>query len=459
MTAPDITFERGLPASIDAERSVLGAIMLSNDSYNETAGKIEAEDFALDSHRRIFKRIEDLLAAGRTVDIVTLSEELQRRKEVEAIGGIAYLASLTEGLPRRISIEEYVRIVRDKSLLRQMINTCSRVITQAADQYEDAGSIVQELRESADMLAQKSVTEALETFGDFVKRRYPNIDMLYEQNALTQGVPTGFSELDDMTCGFQKGDLIYVAARPSMGKTAFAVNVAANQAIRMRKIVAFFSLEMEKRPILDRALASEARVQFDDIRTGNLNSSRKMAISNALGEIAESPFYIDDAPAQTVQQMRAKAALLKQQVGLDEIVIDQLTHIELPEGIKKGMNREQQVSKISKQLKVMARTLRVPVVCLHQLSREVTKRTDKRPALADLRESGSLEQDADVAGFIHRESYYEKHDESLRHKAEFIIAKQRQGRTGTVDMLCDLEIQRFEDSPEWVEKQKQKGFF
>jgi len=324
-TTPDIAFERGLPASIDAERSILGAILLDNHSYNEAAEKISADDFALDSHRRVFGRMAELIDAGRAVDIVTLAEELAKRKEVEAVGGVAYLASLTEGLPRRLSIEEYVRIVKDKSLLRQLINICSTAITRAADQGEEALEVLNAAESGLLEVTERGITRGFASIPEIVRDSFGNIDNLYKEGREVTGLATHFIDFDRMTSGLQASELIIIAARPSMGKTAWAINIAQNAAVQGGKVVAIFSLEMSKESLLRRMLASQALVDSQKIQKGFLLREDQQKLTHALEQLAESKMFIDDTPGISLTEMRAKARRLRQMNGaLDLIVVDYL---------------------------------------------------------------------------------------------------------------------------------------
>ena len=453
-TPTDISFERGLPASIESERLILGAILLDNHAYNEAAEKLRAEDFALDSHQRIFARMADLIDAGRAVDIVTLTEELARRKEVEAIGGVAYLASLIEGLPHRLSIEDYVRIVKDKSLLRQLIRICSDSITRAIDQSEGAIDVLNTAETNLLEVTEKGITNGFAGIPEIVRDSFGSIDNLYKQGREVTGLATHFDEFDRMTSGLQNSELVIIAARPSMGKTAWAINIAQNAAVRGGKTVAVFSLEMSKESLLRRMLASEALVDSQKIQKGFLGREDHEKLTAALERLVEAQIYIDDTPGISLTEMRAKARRLRQiRGGLDLIVIDYLQLMSGSTGgssQKRYENRTQEVSSISRGLKALAKELNLPVIALSQLSRSSEKRDDKKPLLSDLRESGSIEQDADVVAFIHRESYYNRDengqpDPDTANKAEIIIAKQRNGPTGTVHLAYLSKCTRFEN--------------
>jgi replicative DNA helicase len=451
----DVSLDRGLPASVEAERSILGAILLDNHAYNEAAEKLRPEDFSLDSHRRIYSRMAELIDGHRAVDIVTLAEELARRKEVEAVGGVAYLASLTEGLPRRPSIEEYVRIVKDKSLARQLIGICNDAITRAADQSDEALVVLDAAESGLLEVSERGITRGFAGIPEIVRDSFGSIDNLYAQQKEVTGLATHYTQFDKMTSGLQASDLIIIAARPSMGKTAWAINIAENAAVRDGKVVAVFSLEMSKESLLRRMLASQAMVSMQKIQTGFIPKADRGKLMEALEHLAESKIFIDDTPAIALSEMRAKARRLqRQQGGLDLIVIDYLqlmTASSSGVGARRYENRTQEVSAISRGLKALAKELRVPVVALSQLSRASEQRGgDKKPMLSDLRESGSIEQDADVVAFIHRDSYYNKdengeEDPDSKNKAEIIIAKQRNGPTGSVHLAYIAECTRFEN--------------
>jgi len=451
-TVPDLTLDTGLPANLDAEKTILGAILLDNAAHAEAAEHIQSDDFSLDSHRRIFLRMGELVDSGRTVDIVTLANELSRYKEVEAVGGVAYLASLTEGLPRRPVIEDYIRIVKDKSLLRRLMGICSAAIAKAADQSQDAIGVLDETESQLLEVSQAGLTQGLQPLDIIIRDYFGTIDNLYKQGREVTGLPTYFTEFDRMTSGLQKGELIIIAARPSMGKTALAINIAENAAIRGNAIVAIFSLEMGKASLVRRMLASQACVDQRKLQQGFFGREEHEKLQSALGLLVDSRIYIDDSAGGSLAEMRAKARRLMQNAGgLDLVIVDylQLMSATIP-GAKKGYeNRVQEVSAISRGLKAMAKELKVPVVALSQLSRNNEKRDDKRPMLSDLRESGSIEQDADVVVFIHREAYYNRdEDQSAEEKAksEIIIAKQRNGPTGTVQMHFDSRYTRFDSA-------------
>ena len=441
-TLSDLSLDAGLPANIDAEKTILGAILLDNAAHSEAAEKLEAEDFSLDSHQRIFLRMSELMNSQRAVDIVTLANELSRYKEIESVGGVAYLASLTEGLPLRPVIEEYIRIVKDKSLLRRLMKICSAAIARAADQSETALEVLGAAETQLLEASEKGITHGLQALDQIVANSFGSIDNLYRESRDVTGLATHFKELDNMTSGLQKGELIIIAARPSMGKTALAINIAQNAAIQSKATVAVFSLEMSKEALLRRMLASQAWVDQRKLQTGFIPQEDRMKLQRALEQLVESGIFIDDTAGISLAEMRAKARRLKQNAGgLGLVVVDylQLMSATLPSaGGKRYENRTQEVSAISRGLKALAKELDVPVVALSQLSRASERRgDDKRPILSDLRESGSIEQDADVVAFIHREAYYNRDEEMTKEdkaKSEIILAKQRNGPTGIVHL-------------------------
>jgi replicative DNA helicase len=453
-TVPDITLDAGLPANVDAEKTILGAILLDNAAHSESAEKLEADDFSLDSHRRIYLRMSELMDSQRPVDIDTLANELARYKEVEAVGGVAYLASLTEGLPRRPVIDEYIRIVKDKSLLRRLMMICSSAIARAADQSEDAIGVLDVTESQLLEVSEKGLSKGLDSVEKIVANSFGTIDNLFKHSREVTGLATDYTELDRMTSGLQKGELIIIAARPSMGKTALAINIAQNSAINHGAIVGIFSLEMSKESLLRRMLASHAWVDQQMLQKGFVGAQEQVKLQKALSDLVDSHIFIDDSAGISLAEMRAKARRLKQNAGgLDLVVVDylQLMSASVPGGGKKGgyENRTQEVSAISRGLKALAKELQVPVMALSQLSRASERRgEDKRPLLSDLRESGSIEQDADVVAFIHRESYYNRTEDLTddeKAKAEIIIAKQRNGPTDTVFLNWIGKFTRFEN--------------
>ncbi len=437
------------PASLHAETTILGAMLVEPVAIVDATMLLVADDFSLDSHRRIYAAMVHLAEAGHAVDIVTVGEELRRRKELDSIGGLPYLASLSEGLPRKLSIESYVRIVRDKSLMRQLMTVCDMGMVDAADQSQAALDVLNNVSQRLVEISEHAVTGGFSDIGAIVKDSFGSIDALYEQGREVTGLATHYIDFDRMTSGLQEGELIIIAARPSMGKTAWAINIAENAAVQGGSVVAIFSLEMSKASLLRRMLASQAMVNSKAIQTGMLMKDDRQKLIRALERLMESKMFIDDTPGITLAEMRAKARRLKQQQGrLDLIVIDylQLMTGSVSPNQRTFENRTQEVSAISRGLKALAKEMKVPVVALSQLSRASEQRGgDKKPMLSDLRESGSIEQDADVVCFIHREEYYDRENEDLKGKAEIIIAKQRNGPTGSIPLAYLADFTRFEN--------------
>ena len=440
----------GLPSSLQTEVTVLGAMLLDAVAITDATAKLRFEDFALDSHQRIYRVMTDLMAQGHAVDLITVMEALSRRKELDAVGGAAYLAYLTEGIPRNPNIESYVRIVKDKSLLRQLLGIFNEGMAAASDQSEDATQVLNDVEVKLAQVADSAIQRGFSNIPDIVASSFGSIDALYEQGREVTGLATHYIEFDKMTSGLQDGELIIIAARPSMGKTAWAINIGQNCAVRDGKVVAIFSLEMSKESLLRRMLASEAMVGSRKLQTGFIPREDKGKLISALDRLMNSKMFVDDTPGITLAEMRAKCRrLMQQESGLDLVIIDYLQLMTgSSSGGKKGgfESRTQEVASISRGLKALAKELRVPVIALSQLSRGSEQRTgDKKPLLSDLRESGSIEQDADVVAFIHREEYYDRENEDVKGKAEIIIAKQRNGPTGSVQMAYLSDFTRFEN--------------
>ncbi len=437
------------PAAVHAEMTILGAMLVEPVAIVDATMLLKTDDFALDSHRKIYDAMLHLAEAGHAVDIVTVADALRKRKELDSVGGLPYLASLSEGLPRKLSIESYVHIVRDKSLMRQLLSVCDMGMVEASDQSREALEVLNQVSSRLTEISERAVTGGFSDISAIVKESFGSIDALYEQGREVTGLATHYLDFDKMTSGLQDSELMIIAARPSMGKTAWAINIAENAAVRGGKVVAVFSLEMSKSSLLRRMLASQALVNSKAIQTGMLMRDDRAKLVGALERLMESKMFIDDTPGITLAEMRAKARRLKQQHGaLDLIVIDYLQLMTgSTSGSQKGFeNRTQEVSAISRGLKALAKEMKVPVVALSQLSRASEQRGgDKKPMLSDLRESGSIEQDADVVCFIHREEYYDRENEDLKGKAEIIIAKQRNGPTGSVQLAYLADYTRFEN--------------
>ena len=435
---------------------VLGAILIENDSINKVIEVLSPDDFYKDTHRRIFKAMLDMFESGDAIDLVTLSDGLRGRTGLEAVGGASYLATLVSLVPTAANIKFHARIVREKAVLRKLIHSATDIITQS---YEDTRTSVDidELLDRAEKsifeIAQGKIKESFVSMKNIVGHSFAIVERLYEKKEMVTGLATGFVDLDERTSGFQQSDLIIIAGRPSMGKTAFCLNIASYAAIEKGKAVAVFSLEMSKEQLVLRMLGSESRVDAHKLRTGHLSERDWTPLSNAAGRLAEAPIFIDDTAAISVLEMRAKARRLKADQGLDLIIVD---YLQLMRGRGNEGSREQEISNISRSLKALAKELQVPVVALSQLNRAVETRPgkEKRPMLADLRESGAIEQDADVILFIYRDEVYNKCEcpydgECLcgrRGVAEVIIGKQRNGPIGKVDLTFVNRYTRFENA-------------
>jgi replicative DNA helicase len=450
----DVSLQKLPPQNIEAEQMVLGAVLIENDSINKIVEILVPEDFYKDAHRRIFSVMLDMFESGEAIDLVTLSDKLRGTKGLETVGDASYLSLLVSMVPTAANIKNHALIIREKSVLRRLIHTATEIITQSYDDTRTSVS-VDELLDQAERsifeITQKKIRDSFIALKDIVKDSFKTIERLYERKEMVTGLPTGFADIDKLTSGFQPSDLIIVAGRPSMGKTAFCLNVAAHAAIDKEKAVAVFSLEMSKEQLVLRMLCSEARVDAHRLRTGYLSESDWPKLTLAAGRLSEAPIFIDDTAAISVLEMRAKARRLKAEHGLELIIVD---YLQLMRGRGRDDNREQEISNISRSLKALAKELQVPVIALSQLNRAVeTRGKDKRPMLADLRESGAIEQDADVIFFIYRDEVYNKcecpHDgECLcgrRGVAEVIIGKQRNGPIGKVDLTFMSRYTRFEN--------------
>ena len=445
MATTDYSLAHSMPANVEAERSILGAILLDNFSFNQAAEHLKPEDFSLDSHRRIYSRMVELAESSRPIDLITLCEELDRTKELESIGDVGYVSSLLDGVPDRPSIEHYVKIVRDKAMLRGLIHAANAAISRAADQSDTAEEILSDTEAAIFQLSEQRIGRGFMGVQEIIKEKFGSIDALLQRGQRITGLATHYPDLDEMTSGLQRSDLIIIAARPSMGKTAFAMNIAENAAINDQKIVAVFSLEMSSEALLQRMLCSAARVDSHKFRTGSLWQDDTRKIAQALEKLTHAPIFIDDTPGISLSEMRAKSRRLQQsQNGLDLVIVDYLQLMSA--GGRRYENRTQEVSAISRGLKALAKELRVPVIALSQLSRAPESRGsgDHRPQLADLRESGSIEQDADLVAFIFREEVYKPDEPELDGLAEIIIRKQRNGPTGTVRLAFLKSSTRFQ---------------
>lgn len=436
----DVLTDRVPPQNIEAEQAVLGAIFLEPSALTVASEILIPEDFYRNAHQQIYLTMLKLSDHGKAVDVVTVTEDLAAHKLIEDVGGISYLSELAEAVPTAANIEYYARIVEEKSLLRRLIRTATTIATDGYDRENEVEGLLSEAEKSIMEVAQRKNAGAFHNIKDVLVRTYDNIELLHNRKGDVTGIPTGFAELDRMTAGFQRNDLIIVAARPSVGKTAFALNIAQNVATNTDETVAIFSLEMGAEQLVMRMLCAEGNINAQSLRTGTLTDEDWRKLTMAMGSLSNSGIYIDDTPGVRIGEIRSKCRRLKQEQGLGMILID---YLQLIQGNgRSGENRQQEVSEISRSLKALARELEVPVIALSQLSRGVEQRQDKRPMMSDIRESGSIEQDADIVAFLYRDDYYDKETEN-KNMIEIIIAKQRNGPTGTVELAFVKEYNKF----------------
>jgi len=445
------------PQALEAEMAVLGSMLIEREAAEKALDGLHETDFYVDAHKRVFKAVFALFNAGQAVDSVTVSEELRRKGDLDAVGGGAFLAELINKVTTAAHVEYYARLVKEKALLRDLIAAATGVVTSCYAQEKDTKVLMDEAQASILKVSERQALHGVVSAKEIVHEVVDQIEKAVHSKQDVTGVPSGIRAFDRMTTGFQKSDLILIAARPSMGKTAFAQNIVAHVVLEKNAPVLFFSLEMNRHAIMQRFIAAEAKVNLKDIRTGFFRRDRWQDLTTAAARFAEAPLYINDNPGMTVFSVRAISRQLMSRLKQDNkalgmIVIDYLQL--LRGGGSRQENRQQEVSEISRGLKQLARELNVPVIALSQLSRasEDKTRTDNRPKLSDLRESGSLEQDADLVTLIHREGYYKPNDPTLENKASLIIAKQRQGPTGIVDVLFLRDITRFVDEAAGVDE-------
>jgi len=437
--------ERSLPHNLEAERSVLGAILLHNEAFNLAAEVLDSEDFFRDAHRRIFDKMVKLAERNDAIDLVTLKDELTRAGELDEVGGPAYIAALVDGVPRWTNVEDYARIIKEKATLRSLISSANRILATAYEAEEEADVILDQAEHAIFAIADDKVRDGFVSLRELAQGSLDTIEKLHARKELITGVPTGFTDLDEMTSGLQPSDLVIIAARPSMGKTSLVLNMAQHVGTRTGRTAGIFSLEMSKEQLFLRMLTAEARIDAHRLRGGFLGERDWGRLSQAIGTLSEAKIFIDDTPSIGVLEMRAKCRRLKSEHGLDMVVID---YIQLMQGRGRFENRTLELASISRSLKGLAKELSVPIVVLSQLSRAPESRSDHRPQLSDLRESGALEQDADVVMFIYREDVYA--DKSaptadMQGVAELIVGKQRNGPTGTVKLAFIREFTRFEN--------------
>ncbi len=432
-------FDKVPPHNSEAELAVLGAMMLDQDAVITAADILKPEDFYRENHRIFFEAILDQNTKGGPIDLVTVAETLQAKGQLDKVGGIAFISTVANSVPTASSIEYYAKIVAEKSLLRQLINVSSRIAARGYEGNEDVMALLDDAQKTIMEISLRQAQGGFTSIRTILMETFDKIDFLYRNKGNLTGVPTFFTDLDRLTSGWQPADLIIIAARPSMGKTALVLNMAQNAAVRQKVPVAIFSLEMSKSQLVQRMLCAEAMVDQQRVRTGNLLESDWPKLAVAVGPLSEAPIFIDDTVGISVGELRAKARRLKAEYGLGMLVID---YLQLMTGSKRSESRQQEVAQISRALKGVARELNVPVIALSQLNRGVEQRQDKRPIMSDLLESGAIEADADVISFIYRDEYYNQ-DSSKKGIAEIIIAKHRNGPVGSVELGYLKEYTKF----------------
>jgi replicative DNA helicase len=443
MATAQTTLEKPLPNNLDAERSVLGAILLDNNALNTAIETLRADDFFLDQHRRVFTQMIALAEVQQAIDLITLTEELHRRGDLEAAGGAPYLASLADGMPKVSNVEHYARIVKEKAMLRNLIHTTHNIQQRAFEGEDGADMILDNAESSIFELAEDRVKAGLISVKDIVRDNFERLEKIFKEGKSITGIPTGYVELDKLTSGLQPSELLILAARPSQGKTALALNLAENIAIRAGQPVAIFSLEMSKESLLQRLVASVAQIDAHKFRTGHLNRNDWTGMTEALGVISNAPLWVDDAGSISVLEIGAKARRLKRDKGLSLLIVD---YLQLITARGRFGNRQEEVASISRGLKGLAKELQIPVLVLSQLTR-APERDERGPQLSDLRESGAIEQDADVVMFIYRPHFFKAGaSPEEREETELRIAKQRNGPTDNVKFVFRSRLTRFEEA-------------
>jgi len=435
-----LTFDRVPPQNLEAEQAVLGAILLESEALITAMERLNTEDFYSVAHQRIFEAMVDLNEDNQPMDLITITATLRDRGQLEEVGSVSYLAKLASAVPTAANVDYYAQIVEEKAMLRRLIRTATQIVSSGYASEDDVGALLNDAEARIMELSNRRAAHGFISIRDVLMDVFERVEFLFNHKGGTTGIPSGFIDLDKMTSGFQRNDLIIVAARPSVGKTAFALNIAQNVAVRAQETVAIFSLEMSAAQLVQRMICAESNVDAGRMRTGFLEGDDWEKLSMAIGSLSEAQVYIDDTPGITVAELRAKCRRLKKEKGLGMILID---YLQLIQGRgKAGENRQQEVSEISRTLKQIARELEVPVIALSQLSRGVEQRQDKRPMMSDLRESGSIEQDADIVAFLYRDDYY-NHDTEKKNIIEIIIAKQRNGPVGTVELVFLKNFNKF----------------
>lgn len=419
------------PQNIEAEQSVLGSMLLEKEAISTITEILKSEDFYREDHREIFDAVLDLFESAEPVDLITVSERLKTRGTLGNIGGLDYLAHIASAVPTTSNARHYAKIVEEKSILRNLIKTSSDIVNMGFEASEEVSYVIDRAEKGIFDILQKRNLQGFAHIKDVLVDTFSKLEELYNNKGHITGIPTGFADLDFKTAGLQNSDLILIAARPAMGKTAFALNLAQYAAVHARIPVAIFNLEMSKEQLVNRMLCNEAMVDSQKMRTGKLEDDDWQKIAKALGPLSEAPIYIDDTAGTNIMEIRAKCRRLKLEKNVGLIVID---YLQLMQGRGKNENRQQEISEISRSLKILAKEINVPVVCLSQLSRGPESRSDHRPMLSDLRESGAIEQDADIVMFLYRDDYYNP-DTEKKNIAEVILAKHRNGSTGTVELV------------------------
>ncbi|MEW9671685.1 replicative DNA helicase [Ammoniphilus sp. 3BR4] len=436
----DILADRTPPHNIEAEQAVLGAIFLEHEALVSASEILTPSDFYRPAHQRIYQAMIELGERSEPVDLVTVTASLETKKQLEDVGGVTYLTDLANSVPTAANIEYYCRIIEQKAVLRQLIRTATKIVTDGYNQSEDLGDLLSDAEKNIMQISQKRSKGGFQHIRNVLMDAYERIEMLSTKKGEITGIPTGYPDLDKMTAGLHRSDLIILAARPAVGKTAFALNVAQNIATRAGETVAVFSLEMGAAQLVMRMICAEGNIDAGKIRTGYLDEEDWRKLTMSIGTLSKAPIFIDDTPGVTAADIRSKCRrLLQEQGNLGLVLID---YLQLISGKAGGDNRQQEVSEISRTLKLMARELNCPVIALSQLSRAVEQRQDKRPMLSDIRESGAIEQDADIVAFLYREDYYDKETEE-KNIIEVIIGKHRAGPTGTVKLAFLKEFNKF----------------
>lgn len=441
MDRVDTHLEKMPPQNLEAEMSVLGSMLIEEHAIADAIELLDSKCFYNEAHRKIFDAVLTLYSQAKAVDIVTLIEELKKTNDLDKVGGSAYVTGLTTVVPTAANIKHYAQIVKEKSTLRNLISTATSIISESYDSYGDVARILDRAERNIFEISSKKSDSNFAPIKEIIKDSIETIDMLYQKKAHVTGIATGFTDFDSLTAGLHPSDLIIFAGRPSMGKSAFVAALAEHVGVNQKTPLVIFSLEMSKEQLVQRMLCSHARVNAHNVRTGFLSQADWPRLTSAAGRLSEAPIFIDDTAGLSVLELRAKARRLKSQHDIQLIVVD---YLQLMQGLRGSENRQQEISEISRSLKALARELSVPLIAVSQLSRAVEARQDHRPQLSDLRESGAIEQDADLVGLLLREEYYNPTEEN-RGIAEMIIAKQRNGPVGTVKLTFIREYTRFEN--------------